>query len=718
MVSTNIKIPFSVSVIVLFGLILVSLHLMSSASQESSELNEMYSWIFLVNLLGSVILLVLVGVNVISLFEQLKKREAGSRLTARMVFLFVLLTLAPATIVFYFSMQFLHRSIDSWFNVEIDRAMDDSLELSQASMDQYMRWHLKQTRKLALDLQKKRFDLPIAIELDAIRETADAKEMTLLSRQGRIIASSSVNPGEIVPHLPNDQVKLKLLSGKDYVGLDQMGQEKMMVQTIVNVDLSKAKYLLALYPVPLRLIDLADSVEFAFYRYQEMAFLRNSLKFSFSLTLSLVLLLSLLGSIWVAFISIRHIVAPVRELVKGTQAVAAGNYEQQLPVMNRDELGFLVSSFNEMTLGIAKARDYARLSSLEVEDQRSYLETILANLTSGVISFDSSYRIQTANQTADAILNEPVSRNAGQSLATLMVNRPGLADWAKVLQEHLEQYEQAWQINVAIFGSAGRQELLCRGTPLLSSEGERTGSVMVFDDVTDLMQAQKNAAWGEVARRLAHEIKNPLTPIQLAAERLQQKLAGQLDPNSVDILERSTKTIVHQVEAMKKMVDEFSDYARPVRKEMEQVDLKKLIQEVLGLYGSPPTVRFETSFVEPLPDIKADPVRIRQLLHNLIKNSLEAIEKHGLITISVKRSSKNIADCIEIMISDNGPGVDPKYVDNVFDPYVTTKTNGTGLGLAIVKKIVEEHGGKICLDSSFKHGTHFLIQFPVSKQII
>lgn len=711
MAAEKIKPPINLSVLILFGLILLSLQLMSSATLESSELSAMYSWLLLVNALGSVVLLILVGANIYSLIQHTKRREAGSRLTARMVSLFVVLALAPAVIVFYFSMQFLHQGIDSWFNVEIDRAMEDALELSQASLDQRMRWHLKQTQQLAEKLETSSENL-VALEMENLRELSEASEMTLFSRQGRIIASSSINPSDILPSLPDEHTWLQLKQNAEYVALAPVREDELMIRVIVAVKSQEQQYLQALYPVPVRIADLADSVEFAFVRYQEMNFLRNSLKMTFSLALSLVLLMSLLAAIWVAFISIRNIIAPVKELVKGTQAVASGQYDQQLPVIAQDDLGFLVESFNEMTLRIARASNETRMAGIEVENQRAYLETILANLTAGVISFDAVYKIRTANQATYRIFRIQVTHFIGRTLLELAEAYSELAEPLKSIQRLLEQADDIWQQRIAFLGPNGRQELLCRGTPLFSQEGRRVGAVVVFDDVTDLIQAQKNAAWGEVARRLAHEIKNPLTPIQLSAERLQHKLADKLDSASADILQRSTKTIVQQVEAMKEMVDDFSEYAKPSKKQAVNIDLPALVQEVLALYTLRSGVKFKTDYEFGPLIINGDPVSIRQVLHNLIKNALEAIEAKGQIEISLHRVQKNDTDFIEIALYDDGPGIKDEQIEKIFEPYVTTKAKGTGLGLAIVKKIIEEHGGAIWVDTRRTIGVGFIIQLP------
>jgi nitrogen fixation/metabolism regulation signal transduction histidine kinase len=708
---SKIKLPASVSIIILFGFVLLSLQLMSSATQESSQLGEMYSALLVINTLGSIILFGLVAVNAYSLVRELQKKAAGSRLTTRMVSLFVLLALAPAAIVFYFSVQFLHQGIDSWFNVEIDRAMDDALELSQSSLAQRMNWHIKQTRQMAAQLQDKSESM-IALEIGALWNDSGALEIAVFSNQGHILASSSANPSEILPHLPDEQIWLQLRQNQQYFAYDPSDKDEMLARVILPIQRDQSRYLQVLNPVPVRVTDLADSIEFAFTRYQEMTFLRDSLKTSFSLILLLVLLLSMLAAIWVAFISIRNIVAPVKELVKGTQAVADGDYLQQLPVTNQDDLGFLVESFNQMTRRIARSRDETRSAGLEVENQRAYLETILANLTAGVISFDAAFTIRTANQAAYRILHIPVSHFVGQNLATLAGKHVELADMLATIQHLLERADDIWEQRIVFLGPNGRQELLCRGTPLFMQDGSRTGAVVVFDDVTDLIQAQKNAAWGEVARRLAHEIKNPLTPIQLSAERLQHKLAKELNDSSAEFLQRATRTIVQQVEAMKQMVDDFSEYARPSKKQVEKINLIDLIQEILALYA-PTGIIFTTAFPTTHVIVEVDAVSIRQVLHNLIKNALEATSTQCQIDVKISKVLRNTVDYVELGLYDYGCGLNAEQIETIFEPYVTTKSKGTGLGLAIVKKIVEEHGGAIWVDKSYNSGAGFVMQLPV-----
>ncbi len=707
----RIKIPFGFSIFILFSLIVLSLQLLSSAIQDTSQLSDNYILLLIGNAVATLILLLLVGVNIIALVGRLRKREAGSRLTTRMVLLFIVLSLVPAGTVFYFSMKFLHQSIDSWFNVEVDAAMEDALELGHLSLEQRMRWNLKQSQHL-INSVKNRPISELSMELDNLRETVEANELTLLSKKGKIIAFSGLMPSDLLPSLPVSSLSLQVQQNDDYVGLSSV-DDRLVVQTIVAVKARDKFYLQIIYPIPERINDLTDSIEFAYVRFQEMTYLRHSLKLSFSLVLSLVLLMSLLAAISAAFISVREIIAPVRDLVRGTQAVAAGHYGQLLPVKRQDDMGFLVESFNEMVRQISRAQDETRKSTQEIERQRAYLETLLTSLTSGVLSFDANLNIRTANQAANIILHVQVMRYYGQSLLRLADEHTDLKGLVGVVQPLLQNSFDIWQRNVVVDGLDGRKELLCQGTPLFSPEGSFIGAVLVFDDMTDMIQAQKNAAWSEVARRLAHEIKNPLTPIQLSAERLQHKLSAKLqDERDVRMLSRSTQTIVQQVEAMKRMVGDFAEYARPVKRQRENLDLQVLVQEIMDLYSSDPNIQIDLQTVANPPLIYADAVSIRQVLHNIFKNALEAMAEKGKISVKIKTIKKNHGTFLQLAIYDTGCGIEAKRANDIFEPYVTNKTKGTGLGLAIVKKVIEEHGGTIMLDNQYKLGAGFIMQFP------
>lgn len=685
---------------------------MSTALQEASPLSGMYSWLLVSNTIATVILLLLVGVNAFSLLRRLRNKEAGSRLNTRIVLLFIVLSLVPAGVVFYYSLQFLNQSIDGWFNVEIDAAMDDALELSHASLEQRIRWDLKQSQQAAERLKGQTL-AETTFALDRVREVTAASEITLLSKKGEIIAFSGLIASDILPSLVVEPLFLQVLQGEDNVKLESIDDE-LVVQALVAIDVDSGHYLQIIYPIPERINDLTDSVEFAYVRFQEMTYLRHSLKVSFSLVLSLVLLVSLLASISVAFISVRQIIAPIRDLVRGTKAVSAGFYEQLLPVKRQDDMGFLVESFNNMVQQISLSRDEARISALEIEQQRAYLETLLSSLTSGVLSFDADLNILKANHGANVILHIQVMRYFGLGLSSLAQASADLQGLVDVVQPLLEKSDEIWQRNITIDTSEGRRELMCQGSPLFSTEGGYIGAVVVFDDITDLIQAQKNAAWAEVARRLAHEIKNPLTPIQLAAERLQHKLKDKLEGDDSQLLVRSVRTIVQQVEALKFMVDDFSVYAQSGRKKVENIDLRVLVQELAALYDADPRLEVLIQEEKNIPNIPADIVTIRQVLHNLFKNAREAMHDAGQITIKIQTVMQEKKRYVRLGFYDTGCGVDIKQAKDIFQPYVSHKEKGTGLGLAIAKKIIEEHGGVIRLDSHYKDGAGFIILFPVS----
>jgi nitrogen fixation/metabolism regulation signal transduction histidine kinase len=512
-----------------------------------------------------------------------------------------------------------------------------------------------------------------------------------------------------------------LRNRQHYIGLDPVGEGGLFARALVPVLSSRADSevytLQALYEVSERFSLMAEGVQSAFTRYKELSYLRKPLKFSYILTLSIVLVLSLLAAIWAAFHSARRLVAPVRDLAAATHAIAEGDYSKRLAVASTDELGFLVRSFNDMTRRLAKSRDQARRSQQMIERQRAYLEAVLANLSSGVISLGQDAMIRAVNRTARQSLGVDINSYLGKDMQAIVADHAFLKPFVDVIERYRETGSESWQEEVSLFGMNGRQVLMCRGTALQSSGHRSNGLVVVFDDVTALIQAQRDAAWGEVARRLAHEIKNPLTPIQLSAERLRHRFMERMAPDEAEILDRATRTIVNQVESMKTMVNAFSEYARVPRVSLELMSLNALVREVLDLYHSGD---LQVQLVEQLdaePDgIDGDAGRLRQLLHNLFKNALEAVREtpDARITVITRLLPEDGMDRLELCVEDNGPGFDPGVLENVFEPYVSTKLKGSGLGLAIVKKIVEEHGGTISAENAEHGGAQIRIRFLLS----
>ena len=472
------------------------------------------------------------------------------------------------------------------------------------------------------------------------------------------------------------------------------------------------------FPVPERLGTMANNVDVSYSDYKRMVYLREPLKRAFSLTLTVVLLLSLLASIYGAFILSRRLVAPIQDLVAGTRAVAKGDFDTRLPTPSRDEIGFLVSSFNDMTQRLSSARREASLSQALVEAERANLEVILARLSTGVVALEADLRIRTANQASGAILNVDLENRIGEFLPDVAKGEPLLEQFVDVARVHLNAGETEWREQIVLRGEVGRRVLTCACTTLPGDEDHAAGFVVVFDDITALLQAQRDAAWGEVARRLAHEIKNPLTPIQLSAERMRRKYLHTLSDDDAQVLDRATHTIVQQVEAMKEMVNAFSDYARAPDIDLSLFSIDKLVHEVVDLYRAQESgIEIVLKTDSDLPEVEADVGRIRQILHNLIRNATEALENtnDGCIEVSVSATEVQEVDVVEIIVADNGAGFHTGSVSQVFDPYVTTKPKGTGLGLAIVKKLVEEHVGTIEAENRAEGGAEIRIELPVNE---
>jgi len=707
-------------------LLLTSLYLMSIATHNSLLFGRLYSFLLGINLLATFLLLALIGKSVWHLIQQYRQGKTGSRLTARLVIMFVILSATPVSVVYYFSLDFLQRGIDSWFDVRVENALNDALELSKTSLGMRMRELLRQTKQMSPRLNAISNELA-TLTLNELRIESGANELTLFTNDGRIIASSISETTRLLPQQLEDSTLQSLRQGQDDFGLvpiPEIGLHFRIAINLANPDpVLDGRILQLLYPITDRINQLAENVEEAFSAVRSLTILRLPLKYSFILTLSLILLLSILTSIWAAFFAARRMVAPISDLVEGTRAVAAGNYEKRLPLPGKDELGYLVRSFNEMTQKISMAQESARVSQQQAEAQHSYLETVLGNLSSGVITLDSHNFLQTTNHAANQILSSTLNPFIGHFLDDAVESNPHLQHFNDAIYPHIEAKEAHWQEDVTLFIGGSRKILICRGTLLsLSNDDENLegGSIIVFDDVTELVKAQRNAAWGEVARRLAHEIKNPLTPIQLSAERIRHKYLEKMDPKDADILDRSTHTIVQQVETLKQMVKAFSDYARMPSLNVETIDLHEIINEVLDLYlVSNSETDFSITLDPSNPMIEADTGRLRQLLHNLIKNALEANleSKTGQqrIYLMTRCAEEHACRYVELKITDTGPGIADEMFDQLFEPYVTTKPKGSGLGLAIVKKIVEEHGGMIFAENADNAGASIVIRLPVKK---
>ncbi|MDH3614939.1 MAG: ATP-binding protein [Gammaproteobacteria bacterium] len=703
------------------GLAIAALFLLTQTVQKSDDFDRLQDIILAINIAGGILLVGLLIGNLARLLRDYRQNVPGAKLKARMVGMFVGLAVLPLLVVFYFSMQFINRGIDSWFNVQIEEGLDNALTLSRAALEMQKRQNLYATQQVAKRLSQAS-DRQIVFELGRLRRDSGASEMTLYGENNTVLATSSDSSTASLPKPLSEEVVLQMQQDRPFVSLESYGTGSVEVRTAVvfrhqSRRSQQPRVIQAYYPVTERLGRMINSVEKSYQEYQQLVFFREDLKDLLSLTLAFVLLLSLLAAIYGAFVLSRRLVAPIQDLVAGTRAVAMGDFDTRLPTPTRDEIGFLISSFNDMTQRLATARREASLSQALVEAERTNLEVILARLSTGVLALESDLRIRNANQASGAILGIDLEHCAGEALTEVAKDNPLVEQFVDVALVHLDAGETEWREQIVLRGEVGRRVLTCACTTLPGDENNASGYVIVFDDITALLQAQRDAAWGEVARRLAHEIKNPLTPIQLSAERMRRKYLHTMPDEEAQVLDRATHTIVQQVEAMKEMVNAFSDYARAPDMDFALFDLDRLVHEIVELYRAQESgVEIVLTTDPTMPWIEADVGRVRQMLHNLIRNAVEALDgmSDGRIDVHVSGAEIDGVEIVQIKVEDNGPGFSMGSVDQVFDPYVTTKPKGTGLGLAIVKKLVEEHIGSIRAENRKDGGAMISIRLPVN----
>jgi PAS domain S-box-containing protein len=700
---------------------LIALLSFTRVTENSDDFAQRQTWILLINSVGIAVLLALIVSNLWALVRDYRRHVPGSRLRARMVSVLVMVAITPLVGVYIFSVEFINRGIDNWLNVDVERGLGDALELGQTVLGIQTRERLDEVRQFARELGG--IDDPdLVAKLNSMRASSDAMELTVYG-QNRILAVTSIDPEPGAPSYPTDEVLLQLRQQGQYVSVEPQpsGQYQILAAAAFALPVGNdaLAFLQAKFPMEQRLSTLANAVQSSYNQVKELTYLRTALKYSFTLTLSLVLLISLLASVYGAFFFSHRLVTPIQQLMQGTRAVARGDFATRVPTPARDEIGFLVHSFNDMTQRLARASEDARSSQQQVERERRKLEVILARLSTGVVSLEPDLRIRTANHAASAILGVNLETHVGESIVKLAETEPVLGQFVGVAQGHLQREDSEWREQIMLRVEGGRRVLMCACTELPGDTDSPNGYAIVFDDITALLQAQRDAAWGEVARRLAHEIKNPLTPIQLSAERLRRKYL-KAEGGEAGLLDRATHTIIQQVEAMKQMVNAFSEYARSPRMEVTRFDVNALIAELSELYAHhEKPLAITLSLSRDLPPIEADAGRLRQVLHNLLRNALEAMEHQdeARVEISTRRVTSAEADLVEIKVADNGPGFLRDIVHQAFEPYVTSKPKGTGLGLAIVKKLIEEHGGQINARNREQGGAEISILIPVSVEV-
>jgi len=691
--------------------------LLAKSVQNSSAFNRLQPAILIVDVGGVIALSVLLARRLWGLVRDYRAHVPGSRLTARTVAIFGALVIAPLLIVYLSSLEFINVGIDSWFKVEVKQGLNDAVRLSRAALDLRTREFAARTVALAEALARASPG-EVQARLDAERRASQALEVVLFSTHAHVIAASLESPLESLPSLPPEDLVRQVEQHLPYVSLEPQSGGRYLIRTgaaLGSRGSRDERFVVATYRVPAQLAAMSEAVQNSYSQYGDLAAQREPLKYSFRLTLTLVLLLSMLAAMYGAIYSAQRLVRPVQDLIEGTRAVGKGDFGTRLPLPSRDEMGFLVHSFNDMTKKLRRARSEATQSQQAVERERERLAIILARLSTGVLAIDRNMTVRTANAAAGAILGTELSAATGRALPELAAGNERLGQFVAALAVRFAAGREEWREQLDLDGAAGRRTLMCACTPLPGEDADM-GFVIVFDDITTLLSAQRDAAWGEVARRLAHEIKNPLTPIQLSAERLRRRLLTGMSERDAEILERGTRTIVQQVETMQQMVNAFSEYARAPEMHITRFSLNHLVSEVADLYRSQaPRTRIRLELDEQIEDIEADRGRVRQILNNLVTNALEALEGVGSPLLEITTHLEASADgaYAAVTVCDNGPGFQRELLGRVFDPYVTSKPKGTGLGLAIVKKIIEEHGGRIDADNRPEGGARVRVVLPV-----
>jgi nitrogen fixation/metabolism regulation signal transduction histidine kinase len=690
---------------------------MASHSFEQEEVVTS-DWVVPLGIITLVSLLLLVLFNLARAFALLKEKRTGSRFTLRLMSAFSILTIIPVLVVSYFSMDFIGKRIDSWYNVPIKEALGDSLELSRKSLEKGSEVNLRDIEDVARQLFRvDPSNYPFVLAKSQRR--LNAREIMLLDPQNRTIAYSSEDMGDLFGDFPKRNVFVQLALNGSHYGLEpgaKEGEQYSRVAVRLQVDATSAPYVLtALFPIPYSFSMLGESVERTRYKYLRLEDNKENIKNGFRFALLVISVLLVLFSLWAAFIYSTRLTRPVRTLLEGTRSVASGDLQTKLPVSDKDDFSLLARSFNTMTSRLLSARQESERSRLALQRQRDYLDVVLNHLTSGVLTIDQHYSIKRINEAGAQLLALDVVAVKGESLQTLAANNQMMADFVEATLPHIRKDKTEWKVEFNTLCKNTRQVFVCQGANLPELLDGTQGTVLVFDDITDLIQAEHDAAWSEVAKRLAHEIKNPLTPIQLSAERLRYKLLPELNEKSADLLIRMSETITQQVESMKTMVNAFSDYARTPALQYQRINVKKFITDTVILYQSNEQKVTIALDLATLPKISLDIHRMRQVLVNLIKNALEALEEKkedGLIKISAYVSEANE---VVIQIADNGPGIDEKLLPTLYDPYISSKVKGSGLGLAIVKKIIEEHAGSISARNSESDGCGavFTIILPI-----
>ena len=703
---------------VVAGVLLTALFLVAGVERETAELGRLSLLIFLLTGIALLALVCVILYRLARLIRRVRSGEPGAKLRARLVTVFIALALPPVVIVYLFSAEFLSETVEGWLDVGTEAALADSIEISQLYIDSRTRAVSNQMAEIAarLPLQDQNEQVDYLFRL--LRE-AGPTELTLLNSVGQVQTLVHIDPARLVADLPSGFALAQAAGGQEYAAAEPVTNTNeteaagLQVRALTAVDGTDNTLILqGIFPLPEEFAELASNIEQAYFRNENVAFLRDRLQQSFVLILTLVLAITALLAMLLAFNASNRVVRPISDLAGATELMRAGQFPEELAVESRDELGFLVESFNRM------ARELNRIQQ-ELETQRHELETLLSRLSAGVMAFDHERRLTRHNTSAAEILGIDLAPMAGCTLAELIEHWPTLQALFATIEEKINRAGQDWRQEVKLEQAERTLALVCRGSRLPGPSDQEPGYVVVFDDVTMLDQAQREAAWAELARRLAHEIKNPLTPIRLAAERLQLRITNELDGDARDLLQRATGTIINQVDSLRQMVDAFGDYSRPKHKNRQPLDIHGLVLETVELWTTGDSgIEFDLQLNADISQRQplGDAGQFRQVLNNLVRNAREAhAQASPAIGIRTQLAAEKQIDGLLLEIEDNGPGFQDDILPKLFEPYVTTKPRGTGLGLAIVYRIIDEMGGRIEAQNRAGQGGRISIWLPLSN---
>jgi len=690
------------------------LYLLSSSNANTEVFSINYYGLLGLTGLLALGLAGLVGNQLWRLRDKLKHKVFGAKLTLRLVIFFTLIGVLPGILIYAVSVQFLDKSIESWFDVRVEKALEGGLNLGRSGLDNSLKEVTKKAQFAALMLAEKKSG-QYQSSLDQLVRENVVQEAALFTNRGNLIAFSSV-ASALPPDMPSGNMLSLTMDKGEYSVIDTPRNKGLALRALVTVNVGAKKnerYILQFtQPVPKNIEADAETVQSVYRDYQGLTLSRLGLKRMYAVTLTLSLLLVLLTAVSAAFFISERLGSSLEALAEGTRAVAQGDFSGQRPIQSSDELGALTGMFNQMTKQLSDAKTSSEIQQRQVERAKGYLESVLTHLSSGVLGLDDEFRLRSVNTSAAQILAAPLQEMQRMSLAQIAEKFGMLGLFCRTISEAFKEASNGdWQRQIERLSKNGNQILLMRGTRL--PQGSGAGYVVVFDDISHLLQAERHAAWGEVARRLAHEIKNPLTPIQLSAERLQYKLGKQLDESSALLLRRATETIVNQVAAMKNMVNDFANYARDPALRLTHLEMHQLIKEVLGLYEAN-DIPIELKLEAPRDKVNGDATRLRQVIHNLLLNAQDALLENAQPKIVL--STFNLIGEINLSVEDNGAGFSESALSRVFEPYMTTKSKGTGLGLAIVKKIAEELGGRISVENIVSGGARVNIVLPLAEE--